>query len=336
MSGTDLEDKIITSAEAKTFLRMVTKGFYNQSYTGLWIFEVIGREWDELRAWAEGLKDEINPQTCTWSIGIWEWVYGIEPDDSLSLEYRRRRIFSRIWTLRPINPETIRRGVAGVIGESVEDVTVTDFVAPYTFEVFMRTHNNAVSDRAIMHYLNEVKPSHLAVRVREETVRQFRTELLFSFGGAIATEQRHVPVAPKREFTQETDFSFGAFDYTHTRSQPVTQDREYREETDFSFGAAYGQEIRAQPVGKDRTEETEILLSHGAYTVTHGKGEPTGKDRKAETQLRMGAGAAAGAERKAEPDMPEQTVKQRTHGAGSAYGRTHIKSKLIKEEKQDG
>ena len=34
----------------------MTKGFYSNSYTGLWIYEVIGREWDEMRAWAEGMK----------------------------------------------------------------------------------------------------------------------------------------------------------------------------------------------------------------------------------------------------------------------------------------
>ena len=80
MSKPDLD--IIHSPEAETFLRMVTKGFYDNSYIGLWMYEVIGREWDEMRAWAEGLKTEINPQTCTWSVAIWEWVYGIESDET--------------------------------------------------------------------------------------------------------------------------------------------------------------------------------------------------------------------------------------------------------------
>ena len=89
MSKPDL-DTIIQSPEAETFLGMVTKGFYSNSYTGLWMYEVIGREWDEMRGWAEELQNEIHPQTCTWSVAIWEWVYGIEPDETLPLEYRRQ------------------------------------------------------------------------------------------------------------------------------------------------------------------------------------------------------------------------------------------------------
>ena len=64
------ELNIIHSPEAETFLRMVTKGFYDRSYIGLWLFEVMGREWDEMRSWSENLKSEIFVQTCTWSIGI--------------------------------------------------------------------------------------------------------------------------------------------------------------------------------------------------------------------------------------------------------------------------
>ena len=57
MSKPDL-DTIIQSPEAETFLGMVTKGFYSNSYTGLWMYEVIGREWDEMRGWAEELQNE--------------------------------------------------------------------------------------------------------------------------------------------------------------------------------------------------------------------------------------------------------------------------------------
>ena len=88
MSKPDM-DTIIKSPEAKMFLRMVTKDFYNNSYLGLWMYEVIGREWDEMREWAEELKAEIYPQTCTWSIDIWEWIYGRESNDCLPLDDRR-------------------------------------------------------------------------------------------------------------------------------------------------------------------------------------------------------------------------------------------------------
>lgn len=174
MPRPDLEQQIITSEEAKAFLQMVTKGFYSQSYTGLWIYEVIGREWDELRAWADGMKEEINPQTCTWSVGIWEWVYGIETDETLDLEYRRQRILAKIRSVRPINPETIRRGVAVLIGASVEAVEVHDLVGPYRFEVIIHPQETPFPYNRIDPYIREIKPSHLAFETAVETKVEIR------------------------------------------------------------------------------------------------------------------------------------------------------------------
>ena len=167
--NTDLERQIIKSPEAKAFLRMVTKGFYSQSYIGLWIYEVIGREWDEMRAWSEGLKDEINPQTCTWSIAIWEWVYGFEPDDSLSLEYRRQRLLSQTNTIRPINPEAIRRAVAALIGAGPEAVEVNDLVGPYRFEVVLHPQETPFPYTRVERLIWDIKPSHLAFETVMET-----------------------------------------------------------------------------------------------------------------------------------------------------------------------
>lgn len=169
MSKPDLEG-IIRSPSAETFLRMVTKGFYDNSYIGLWMYEVIGREWDEMRKWSEGLKDEINPQTCTWSIGIWEWVYGIETDESLPIEYRRQRILAKIIGVRPINPEIIRRGVAALMGGEPDEVEVNDFVGPYRFEVILHPSGKSPFNYArIFEYVQEIKPSHLAFEAAVET-----------------------------------------------------------------------------------------------------------------------------------------------------------------------
>ena len=169
MSKPDL-DTIIQSPEAETFLGMVTKGFYSNSYTGLWIYEVIGREWDEMRGWAEELQNEIHPQTCTWSVAIWEWVYGIEPDETLPLEYRRQRILSKIVGVTPINPEVIRRGVTALIGGADGEVEVNDFVGPYRFEVILHpSGKNPLNYAKIFTYIREIKPSHLAFEAAIET-----------------------------------------------------------------------------------------------------------------------------------------------------------------------
>ena len=169
MSKPELD--IIRSQSAEVFLRSVTKGFYNQSYTALWMYEVIGREWDELREWSEGMRAEIHPQTCTWSIPIWEWVYGFGPDESLTLEERRRRVLSKVFGVKPINPESIRRGVSAVAGM---EASVTDFTNPYGFGITLLPDIETTPDEAILaaiqdgkitRYVRKVKPAHLRVDI---------------------------------------------------------------------------------------------------------------------------------------------------------------------------
>lgn len=151
---------IIRSPEAGAFLRSVTNDFYGNSYIGLWIYEVIGQEWDELREWSEGMRTEIHPQICTWSIGVWEWVYGFPPDETLTLEERRRRVLSRVFSAKPINPEVLRRGISATAGAEAE---VKDFVSPYTFGVTLRITNNPIPLELILRYIYETKPAHLSV-----------------------------------------------------------------------------------------------------------------------------------------------------------------------------
>jgi len=156
---------IIHSPEAETFLRMVTKGFYNHSYIGLWLYEAIGREWDEMAFWAEEMAVEIHPQTCTWSIGIWEWVYGIETDESLTLECRRQKILAKIVGTRPVNPEAIRRGIASLAGMADEDVEIQDFSGPYRFGITLRPAGMPIPYADITNYIQSVKPAHLTAEV---------------------------------------------------------------------------------------------------------------------------------------------------------------------------
>lgn len=144
-------------------LQMVTAHFYDYSRIGLSIFEAIGLEWDEMAQWARGLQGEIFPQTCTWSIAIWEERFGITPDDRLSLETRRKNLMMKEQYRAPINPEAIRRVVAILSGS--EDVEVHDFIAPYTFEIVVNHTENLQNMTDIWWYIYKMKPSHLSFRL---------------------------------------------------------------------------------------------------------------------------------------------------------------------------
>lgn len=162
---------IIKSPEAERMLQMVTQGFYNRSFMGLWMFEVIGREYDEMTEWSELLKYEIFPQTCTWSIPIWEWVYEIKPDDTLTLEYRRQRIMAKRLSHPPINPDRIGAVLSALAGCPV---TITDPIAPYMFRVIMDESEHTIfSHAAVLKLLRTIKPSHLSFRCEVIIIREY-------------------------------------------------------------------------------------------------------------------------------------------------------------------
>ena len=65
-----LRDTILQSESAKKMIEMVTP-IYDESYIGLWMFEIIGRKLDELKASVETYPIQAFPETATWSMRLW-------------------------------------------------------------------------------------------------------------------------------------------------------------------------------------------------------------------------------------------------------------------------
>jgi hypothetical protein len=168
---------IIHSPEAEVMRQMVTNGFYDRSRIALWMFEVIGREYDDMAKWTRELRNEALPQTCTWSIAIWEFVYGIVPDESLPLEYRRARILAKKTSRPPINPARIEAAVSGLTGCPAQ---ITEHVAPYTFRIDVDEsetwgkHFSSIYDyREAIKLLRIIKPSHLSFRYERYVEKEY-------------------------------------------------------------------------------------------------------------------------------------------------------------------
>ena len=66
-----------TSESAKRMLGMVTKGYYDKSYVGKWLFQVMGLEEDELKKIIAELPAQIFPETATWSLRYHEEKWGL-------------------------------------------------------------------------------------------------------------------------------------------------------------------------------------------------------------------------------------------------------------------
>ena len=91
----DLEN-FPTSESAQRMLASVTPGFYDKSYVGKWLYQVMGLEFDEAeKLIAEELPLQFFPETATWGLMYHEIKWGLPVRDYLSYEERRKLIYEK-------------------------------------------------------------------------------------------------------------------------------------------------------------------------------------------------------------------------------------------------
>ncbi len=147
-------------------LNNVTRGFYDKSYLGLWLFQVMGLELDNKSQYVQSLKDEAFPQTADWSLDFWEQAYGLPIDKQMHTEQRRQRLLNKIQEKAPINPERMRLVAKNLTGADAE---VLEFVAPYTFKIVLQLSEELTIDyEAFYKYMRRIKPSHLSIETKAD------------------------------------------------------------------------------------------------------------------------------------------------------------------------
>lgn len=104
----DLEN-FPTSESAIRMLDMVNSGWYDKSYVGKWLFQVMGMEVDTVKTLFEELRQQAFVESATWALGYWEEKYGVARNGNLSLEKRRNRIKEICQLKYSMNPERIKK-----------------------------------------------------------------------------------------------------------------------------------------------------------------------------------------------------------------------------------
>ena len=77
-----------TSESALKMLSYVTPGFYDKSYVGKWMFQVMGLEYDKALKLAEELPEQFFPETATWGLCWHEIKWGLPVQENLSYQER--------------------------------------------------------------------------------------------------------------------------------------------------------------------------------------------------------------------------------------------------------
>lgn len=154
------------SEAAKRMLSYVTPGFYEKSYVGKWLYEVMGQEMDKAAALFEELPKQAFPETATWGLGYLEEKYGLPNRSGLPDQERRRIICQKRDTRAPMTPFAMERLLKNITDfkVSIRDSNDADFEKlpdrhPNIFKVILAGDGTAEITK-IQSLLNQVKQSH--------------------------------------------------------------------------------------------------------------------------------------------------------------------------------
>lgn len=182
---TDEELELFPASEsAKRMLSYVTSGFYDRSYVGKWMFQVMGAEYDGARAIAEELADQFFPETATWGLKYHEIKWQLPVRENLPYEERRRLIFQKRDFRAPMTPATIETYLRNALGFDVyvcdaHDAGPYGYVPPHpnVFKVFF-VGEQTLDTKKAHEMIDGLKQSHTAYKIndRMEIAIDGRTE----------------------------------------------------------------------------------------------------------------------------------------------------------------
>ena len=177
----DLEN-FPTSESAQRMLEYVTEHFYDKSYVGKWLFQVMGLEYDEARKIiAEELMDQFFPETATWALRYHEEKWQLPIRENLPYEERRRLIYEKRDYRAPMTPIKIEKYLRDMTGMEVVVADIHDpgrfgYVPdhPNRFKVYF-VGDQTLDTKAAKAMLDKLKQSHTVYRIND------RREIDFDF-----------------------------------------------------------------------------------------------------------------------------------------------------------
>ena len=171
---------MIASVKGKRFLEYISP-IYEQSIIMQAIMEAIGAEWDDVDRLTDEVFAQLFPQTATWGIMYWEWLLGIPPNDSLSIEQRRARVLTRMQTRWSMTKERMEQLIRTFSQD--KQAFIREFFDQYRFEVLFSL-TQSVDLGTVYEVIEEAKPAHLsyslAVGLRQGEKRVFISSALLA------------------------------------------------------------------------------------------------------------------------------------------------------------
>lgn len=116
-----------TSDSARKMLGYVSDGFYDKSYVGKWLFQVIGSEFDSVLVAAEELPSQFFLETATWGLIYHEIKWGLPVQLHLSYDERRNLIQQKRDFRAPMTPYRMEEYIKNALKLWVRIIDMNDY-----------------------------------------------------------------------------------------------------------------------------------------------------------------------------------------------------------------
>lgn len=151
-----------TSETAKKMLSYITgNGFYDNSYVGKWIFQVMGEEMGDARAIIDELPLQAFVETATWGLRYHEEKYGLPIRENLSPDERRKIILEKRDLKAPMSPWRMEKIISGILGCTVDVVDINEpgskISHPNMFIVYLEGEGEFSLGKAVCFYIFSIR-----------------------------------------------------------------------------------------------------------------------------------------------------------------------------------
>ena len=167
---TDKMERILQSQSAQRMIDYVSP-IYGASYVGLWLFEVMGEQIDEVRERTEDFYQQIFPQTATWALPLWEKEYGIPFSVEMTQEQRRQQILLKK-RKQPMNPFRFKKILEEISGVPV---TVEENVEKNTIRIQLNGLISNLDEVRVI--IEKIKPAHLLYQLKTSEYMETEAEV---------------------------------------------------------------------------------------------------------------------------------------------------------------
>lgn len=165
MKRLELEEFPI-SESAKRQLGYVSQDFYETSYVGKWLFQVMGMEYDKAFELIEDLPNQFFIESATWGLRYHEIKWGLPVRENLSYEERRTLLYQKRDARAPMSPYAMETYLSNFTDfevhiSDVHDVGEYGFVPthPNLFQAtFLR--EGTLESKRVLDALRKIKQSH--------------------------------------------------------------------------------------------------------------------------------------------------------------------------------